>query len=99
MQMTLEIRNGDRAAMEHAGCERRVNRSVLKRSGEVLHSAGAAGRDQRHRANLADLPELLDIVPMPRTVGCHAVEHDFPGAALLHFTHPAECIATTVARA
>src|SRR6185369_16036665 len=84
--------------MKHARRERGVDTGFLEHVTKVLHRARAARRNERHRAQLARRLKLLDVVAALHAVTTHAIEDDFPGAALLHLANPLKRVAPGVAR-
>ena len=84
--------------MKHAGRQRRIDACGTKDFGEVFGRAGAPRGHQWHLTAFAHRAQLSNIIPAAHAVVRHAVEHYFPGTALLHFEHPPQRIASSVAR-
>src|SRR6185312_16385768 len=98
-ELALQIADGDRAAMEHARRERRVDARALEHIPEMLDGARSARCDERYLTDRAHRAQLLEIVAAPYAIARHAVEHDLARAALLSLGRPGECVAAGVPRA
>src|SRR6185437_4397953 len=98
-QRPLELGDGNRARVEDACSESGVGACFLEHRGEMRHRAGPSGGHERHTADRADRPQLLDVIAAAHTIAAHAVEHDLARAALLRLAHPGEHVPARLAGA
>src|SRR5260221_1951487 len=76
--------------MKYAGGERRVGPALLERRQKMFRRSRASGSHQGNAALCAHGAQLFDVVAGTHPVGCHAVEHDLAGAAILRLLHPGQ---------
>jgi hypothetical protein len=84
--------------MKHAGGQRRIDAGNLEDLDKVFSCAGTPGGHQGHLTAFAHGAQLRNIIPAAHAVARHAIEHYFSRAALLHFEHPLQRIAPSIAR-
>jgi len=84
--------------MKHAGRQRRIDARGSEDVDKVFGRTGAAGCDQGNLTAFAHRAQLRNIIPAAHAVARHAIEHYFPRTAPLHFLHPLQGIAPSIAR-
>ena len=84
--------------MKHAGRQRRIDARGSKDFDKVLGRARAPGGHQGHLTAFAHGAQLRNIIPAAHAVARHAIEHYFSRTAPLHFLHPLQGIAPSIAR-
>ena len=90
-QVGLQVRDGDRAAVEHARGQRAIDAARSAKTSAKCSSVPAP--PEAISGTLADSAhgrELREVVALAHAVAGHAVEHDLAGAAVLHLAHPVE---------
>src|SRR5574344_1594231 len=73
-QISLKFRDRDDALVEYRGGQRPIHIRLLECIEEMNHLAGSARGDERHAAQAADQPELLQIIPLAHAILVHHVE-------------------------
>src|SRR5699024_11377749 len=75
---------------EHAGRQGTIDVRPTVNVPEMFQGARAARRRERRVAHRAGRLQLFGVVPVPDTVGTHAVEHYFSRSAAHGFLHPVQ---------